>query len=137
MLGSKKVLLKNRKKQMPDMNSRNNLSLWKKHFFFENFVITVISFGKMAENFFSPEKHLSSYGLDFILEPLQNANYVLECGTYDEMIDFRHFFPCLMRHISTPVTSWEKFFCMCVANSYYASQKKFRPNACGYLQGCR
>ena len=52
------------------------------------------------------------------------------------MINFWHFFPNLMRHISTPMTSWQKFFCMCIAHSYYASHKIFRPNACGYLQGC-
>ena len=52
------------------------------------------------------------------------------------MIDFRHFFPNLIRHISTPMTSWWKIFCMCVAQSYYASPENFRPNACGYLQGC-
>ena len=51
------------------------------------------------------------------------------------MIDFRHFFRNLMRHNSTPMTSWWKIFCMCAANSYYALHKKFRPNACGYLQG--
>ena len=106
------------------------------NFFFENFVITVISFGKVAENFSSSENCLSSYGVDFILEPLQSANYALQCGSYDEMVDFRHFFPNFIRHISTPMTSWWKFFCMCVASSYYASHKKFWPNASGYLQGC-
>ena len=107
------------------------------NFFFEKFVMTVISFDKMAKNFLSSKNCLSSYGVNFILEALQSANYVLQCGSYDELIDFWHFFPTLMRHISTPMTSWLKFFCMCVANSYYASHKKFRPNACGYLQGCR
>ena len=105
------------------------------NFFFENVVITVISFGKVAENFSSSENCLSSYGVDFILEPLQSANYALQCGSYDEMVDFRHFFPNFIRHISTPMTSWWKFFCMCVASSYYASHKKFWPNASGYLQG--
>ena len=52
------------------------------------------------------------------------------------MIDFRHFFPNLTRDISTPMTRWQKIFSMCVAHSYYASQKIFWPNASGYLQGC-
>ena len=106
-------------------------------FFFEKFVITVIFFGKLAETFSSSKNVLSSYGVDFILEPLQRANYALGCGSYDEMVDFRQFFPTLIRHISTPMTSWQKIFCMRVALSYSASHKKFRPNACGYLQGCR
>ena len=76
------------------------------NFFFENIVITVISFGKVAENFSSSENCLLRYGVDFILEPLQRANYGLQCGSYDEMVDFRHFFPNLIRHISTPMTSW-------------------------------
>ena len=53
------------------------------------------------------------------------------------MIDFWHFFPNLIRHISTPMTSSWKIFCMRVALSYSASHEKFRPNACGCLQGCR
>ena len=76
------------------------------NFFFENFVITVISFGKVPENFSSSKTCLSSYGLDFILEPLQRANYSLQSGSYDEMVDFRHFLPTFIRHISTPMTSW-------------------------------
>ena len=107
------------------------------NFFSELFVITVISFDILAENFLSSKNYLSSYGVNFILEPLQSANYVLQCGNYDEMIDFGQFFPTLMRHISTLMTSWWKIFCMCVALSYSASHEKFRPNACGYLQGCR
>ena len=91
---------------MPDKNSRKKTEFLEKYFFFEIFVITVISFGKMAKNFFSPEKYLSSYGLDFIMEPLQDASFVLQCGSYDEMVDFRQFFQSLLRHISTPMTSW-------------------------------
>ena len=53
------------------------------------------------------------------------------------MIDFRHFFPNLIRHTSTPMTSWQKIFRMRIGHSLCASHKKFRPNACGYLQGCR
>ena len=37
---------------MPHMNSGKKTEFMEKIFFFENFVITVISFGKMAENFF-------------------------------------------------------------------------------------
>ena len=94
-------------KHLPDMNSTIKTEFLEIfNIFFENFVITVISFGKVAENFSSSENCLSSYGVDFILEPLHRANYALQCGSYDEMVDFRHFFPNLIRHISTPMTSW-------------------------------
>ena len=59
------------------------------------------------------------------MEPLQIASYVHQCGRYDEMIDFRQFFRTLIRHISTPMTSWQKIFCICIAHSYYASHKNF------------
>ena len=75
-------------------------------FFSEFFVITVISFGKMPENFLSSKNYLSSYGVNFVLEPLQSARDVLQCRSYDEMINFWHFLPSLMRHISTPMASW-------------------------------
>ena len=106
-LCSKKNLGESWTKHLPDMNSTIKTEFLEIfNIFFENFVITVISFGKVAENFSSSENCLSSYGVDFILEPLQRANYALQCGSYDEMADFRHFFPNLIRHISTPMTSW-------------------------------
>ena len=52
------------------------------------------------------------------------------------MIDFWHFFRTIIRHISTLMTSWQKIFCICIVLSYYASHRKFGPNAYGYLQGC-
>ena len=94
-------------KKLPDMNSTNKTEVLENfNFFLENFVITVISFGKVAENFSSSENCLSSYGVDFILEPLQSANSALQYGSYAEMVDFRHFFPNFIRHISTPMTIW-------------------------------
>ena len=105
-------------------------------FFFEKFVITVICFGTLAKNFLSSKIYLSSYGVDFTMEPLQNASYVHQCGRYDKMIDFWHFFRTIIRHISTLMTSWQKVFCICIVLSYYASHRKFGPNAYGYLQGC-
>ena len=132
------ILEENLTKKLPESNFKMKTEFFcENYFFFEKFVITFNFFGKLAETFSSPKNYLSSCGVNFILEPLQSANYVLQCGSYDEMIDFRHFFPNSIRHISTPMTSWWRIFCMCVAHSYYASHKKFRPNACGYLQGCR
>ena len=68
------------------------------------------------------------------MEPLQNARYVHQCGSYDEMIDFRHFFRTFIRHISSPMTSWQKFFCMCVATVMMLHTKIFGQRlvaACG------
>ena len=86
-------------------------------FVFEKFVITVICFGTLAKNFLSSKFYPSSYGVDFTMEPLQNAIYVHQCGRYDEMIDFRQFFRTLILHISTPMTSWQKIFCMRIGHS--------------------
>ena len=116
-------------------NLQQNLIFFRIFVFFcsKKIVITVICFGTLAENFLSSKNYLLIYGVNFTMEPLQNARYLHQCGSYDEMIDFRHFFRTFIRHISTPITSWWKIFCMCVALSYYASHKNFRPNACGCL----
>ena len=58
-LCSKKNLAEKWTKKLPDMNSTIKTEVLENfNFFFENFVITVIFFGKVAENFSSSENCL-------------------------------------------------------------------------------
>ena len=86
---------------------RGKLSfLFKKKIFFWKIRHNRHIFRQTGQNFLSSEKYLSIYGVNFRMEPLQNASYVHQCGSYDEMVDFWHFFPTIIRHISKPMTSW-------------------------------
>ena len=86
-------------------------------FFFRKFRHNRHFFRHFGHKVFIVKNYLSTYGVNFTMEPLQNASYVDQCGRYEEMVVFRQFFRTLIRHISTLMTSWQKFFGMRIGHS--------------------